>query len=259
MAAVAWIISRDARIVSLASGGRGSVSTFIIDLVLPNGKRVSGEVEAPTQMSLLWLDAFAGVDPNETAPTDDALGELVAALRSGQITARGLWTETGERRDLGADEWPTLVFDSLPRQAHVLLPHRIGTALAKMPEPVEGCVLPQKDLVTRWPVTARLSQSSNASEGVTGTGENQAGYSVAVSLPAAVTEDRSRRPSRGGRPAKWDWAAFDREMLRLANTPDGLPDRPALHCHMLDWCANTWEDSPSENEVRGRIADRYPD
>lgn len=49
--------------------------------------------------------------------------------------------------------------------------------------------------------------------------EPQATSSAEVTVP---------RKNAGGRPPKWDWYAFAREMLRLANTPDGLPDRPAL-------------------------------
>jgi hypothetical protein len=63
----------------------------------------------------------------------------------------------------------------------------------------------------------------------------------------------------GGRPPKWDWPAFDREMVRLANMPDGLPKRPILMRHMLDWSAQEWGDTPSESTMRKHIGERYPE
>jgi hypothetical protein len=65
--------------------------------------------------------------------------------------------------------------------------------------------------------------------------------------------------NRGGRPPSWDWDAFDREMMRLANTPDGLPDRPALQKHMLEWCERTWGKSPADSLFRDHISRKYPD
>lgn len=74
-------------------------------------------------------------------------------------------------------------------------------------------------------------------------------------------DSKARSPAKhpGGRPEKYDWAAFDREVVRLANTPDGLPDRARLQRHMLEWCAAHWPDEPSERAVRDRISGRYPD
>ena len=71
-------------------------------------------------------------------------------------------------------------------------------------------------------------------------------------------EAPDRPKSHGGRPPKWDWDAFNREMMRLANTPDGLPGRPTLMRHMLDWCAKQWADTPTESAVRAHIAKAYP-
>lgn len=72
------------------------------------------------------------------------------------------------------------------------------------------------------------------------------------STKATVTRDV------GGRPPKWDWDAFTREMLHLANTPDGLPERPALTKHMKEWCQAQWGDEPSDGMIRDRIARLYP-
>lgn len=65
--------------------------------------------------------------------------------------------------------------------------------------------------------------------------------------------------NRGGRPPRYDWDAFDREIVRIANTVDGLPVRPALQRQMLAWCHHGWGDNtPAESVVRDRIAKLYP-
>jgi hypothetical protein len=69
----------------------------------------------------------------------------------------------------------------------------------------------------------------------------------------------SKPASTGGRPAKYDWDAFTRELLRLANTPDGLPDRAATTKHMKEWCVREWGDEPSDSAIRDKITRIYPD
>jgi hypothetical protein len=84
---------------------------------------------------------------------------------------------------------------------------------------------------------------------------------VQPSEPEMVSVPAEPGPKHtGGRPQKYDWAAFDREMIRLANTPDGLPDRPALMRHMMDWCSTTWgaDKVPAESVIRDHIAKLYP-
>jgi hypothetical protein len=67
------------------------------------------------------------------------------------------------------------------------------------------------------------------------------------------------QPNLGGRPPKWNWLAFDAEVVRIANTPDGLPERHELNSLMLDWCMTEWKDTPAESAVRDRIAHLYPE
>jgi hypothetical protein len=62
----------------------------------------------------------------------------------------------------------------------------------------------------------------------------------------------------GGRPPKYDRDAFNREVVRLANTPDGLPDRARLMKHMAQWCVDTWGDQPSESLLREWMSKIYP-
>lgn len=83
-------------------------------------------------------------------------------------------------------------------------------------------------------------------------------------LPAAepsagLTSKSARRKNRGGHPGKWDWDAFYREIIRIANIPDGLPERPKLMKHMLDWCVREWGDEPALSGVRERVSKLYPE
>lgn len=79
---------------------------------------------------------------------------------------------------------------------------------------------------------------------------------VAGGMEAATS---SRRSSIGGRPLEFDWMGFARELIRLANTLDGLPDRAATTEHMKKWCAEKWGREPSDSMVRGKIALLHPD
>ncbi len=81
--------------------------------------------------------------------------------------------------------------------------------------------------------------------------------SPANSIASSATVTRGT--SRGGRPVAYDWNAFNREVVRLANTIDGLPPRPELQRHMLEWCERTWGKSPADSTVRERIALIYPE
>ncbi|HUB48341.1 MAG TPA: hypothetical protein VMB73_25475 [Acetobacteraceae bacterium] len=78
---------------------------------------------------------------------------------------------------------------------------------------------------------------------------------VAPSIPQAI-----KPKNRGGRPRTYDWDAFAAEVVRRAQHPDGLPDRPALMRGMLEWCSQQWGDTtPSESMVRDRLSKLYPE
>ncbi len=66
----------------------------------------------------------------------------------------------------------------------------------------------------------------------------------------------ARRPSRnanpGGRPRKYDWDDFAREIVRFANQPDGLQSHAVVKRHMLDWCARHFPEQPDVGTI-----DRY--
>ncbi len=65
-------------------------------------------------------------------------------------------------------------------------------------------------------------------------------------------------PNRGGRPREYDWDRFFLEIIRKANTPDGLPEKQAdLIKEMLTWFRNTFDSEPAESAVKGRISKIY--
>ncbi len=87
--------------------------------------------------------------------------------------------------------------------------------------------------------------------------------SVATQAPQpteAATAAEPQRRNAGGRPRMYDWDAFDREIVRIALTPDGFPEkRPELIRHMTDWCERTWGKTPADSMIRDRIARLSPD
>jgi hypothetical protein len=262
MEAVAWIVARHSLIVGYSSPERNAVRTFVIDHVLPNGKRVSGEVEAPAGMSLLWLDLFAACDTSEALSTDKALTELHAALRLGRVTARAIWVATGDRRDMCADEWHGLVLDTPPRNERGLLPYRInaGTLAKQLDSRWRDVLLPRARLLVIWPEVPAMpptetTLSTTGEPAVVAGGDR---HDNAPNPAASLHGEQCAPKNRGGRPLEWDWDAFNRELLRLANTPDGLPDRAKLQRYMLGWCEQTWGRSPADSTVRDRIARLYP-
>ncbi len=149
-------------------------------------------------MSLLWLDAFAAFDPDATLPTDQALEELHAALRSGRITARAVWVATGDRRDMGADEWHGLVLDTPPRNERVLLPYRTntGTFAKQLESRWRDVLLPCEGLLAIWPkasvVQAETKKANLADKPAT------AAVKVGSSLSAPAFRARLPAPTSNG-------------------------------------------------------------
>jgi hypothetical protein len=76
---------------------------------------------------------------------------------------------------------------------------------------------------------------------------------------AETFESKPDRPaSQLGRPRKWNWDQFDREVTRIANTPDGLPENHAdLVRTMSSWCLDTWGNEPPDSSIRDRISATY--
>ena len=76
--------------------------------------------------------------------------------------------------------------------------------------------------------------------------------------PALLREDSGLDKSKGGRPREYDWDAFTIEIIRIAHTPDGLPEtQTALIKQMLRWCQDKWGKEPAESAVKSRISKIY--
>lgn len=63
--------------------------------------------------------------------------------------------------------------------------------------------------------------------------------------------------SRGGAPAKYDWNAFTRELIRTANL-SGFATRTEMAAHMREWVAENWRAQPDERTLQRKLAERYP-
>jgi hypothetical protein len=75
-------------------------------------------------------------------------------------------------------------------------------------------------------------------------------------MDGSAQPDIQSPKNRGGRPPKFNWFDFDIEIMRLANSPDGLPSLTELRKYMLDWTSK-WSEPPSETSVKDRTAKIY--
>tara|TARA_R110002020_G_scaffold56074_35_gene155387 strand:+ start:4384 stop:5019 length:636 start_codon:yes stop_codon:yes gene_type:complete len=96
----------------------------------------------------------------------------------------------------------------------------------------------------------------------TETGGSQTGplptaSSIDTGLRAAPIPDPIAK-GKGGRPQEYDWDSFTSEIVRRANSPDGLPERQAdLIRDMLQWFRDTFDMEPAESSVKARISKIY--
>lgn len=68
----------------------------------------------------------------------------------------------------------------------------------------------------------------------------------------------SEKVATGGRPQLYDWDLFHAEVVRVANEPDGIPDKQAdLVRHMLSWYSDRGEKEPAESSVKAKISRIY--
>lgn len=81
---------------------------------------------------------------------------------------------------------------------------------------------------------------------------------AAKDLPTDEGDKKTPDKNRGGRPTEWDWDAFICEIIRKANSPDGLPEKQAdLVRDMLEWFMHTYKKEPAESSVKSRISNIY--
>lgn len=100
--------------------------------------------------------------------------------------------------------------------------------------------------------SARFSESDVAA----GWPEREAATSR-TEITSSDSDQRREPRSRGGRPRRYDWDAFYREIIRRANTPDGLPGRAELTTAMKQWCSEQWGAEPADSYLREHIGKIY--
>lgn len=77
-------------------------------------------------------------------------------------------------------------------------------------------------------------------------------------LSAIETTGAAALGRRRGRPREWDWDDIHGEIVRIANTPDGLPEKQAaLQRTIMDYCQLTFGKEPSPSTVSEKIAAVY--
>lgn len=80
------------------------------------------------------------------------------------------------------------------------------------------------------------------------------------SLVAKIVSTPQTEPpvNQGGRPPEYDWDSFMLEIIRRANTPDGLPASQAeLVRNMLEWFTASTGSEPAESSVKLRTSKIY--
>jgi hypothetical protein len=66
----------------------------------------------------------------------------------------------------------------------------------------------------------------------------------------------SQSKNQGGRPRVHDWDQFWIEVVSVANTPDGLPDRDELREHMENFVTG-WDRPPDNSAIRAKLSKLY--
>jgi hypothetical protein len=67
----------------------------------------------------------------------------------------------------------------------------------------------------------------------------------------------SKRKGIGGAKPKTGWRAVYFEIIRMANTPDGLPARPEMLKHLNEWADPYDKDLPGDSQLGEALRDLY--
>jgi hypothetical protein len=94
--------------------------------------------------------------------------------------------------------------------------------------------LAQPELAPTWQVTRIVSWWKGG--GIVELEDGTQLYNTRVMPPGTdvKSEIQATRDTRGAK-RKYDWDAVYRELIRLANTPDGLPERAEVTRHIKAW------------------------
>jgi hypothetical protein len=247
METMAWIVSRDARIVADPSSKRNPRRSLIVDHELPSGKKLSGKVVLPTGMSLMWLDRFAAVEGGDPEPTAQAMEELLTALENGEIIAKALWAVTGESQNIDSSEWRGMELDSPPENHKMLVLYKKRTGdFAETPVTRWHDVLfPRETLMELWLAFDAVSKTS---------APYAAAKTESPSVPQTISDAPSQR-SRGRRP-KYRWTKILTSLGARLHS-DGIPEPgDGGQARYEKWVAEQFppDSCPSESVIRDRVA-----
>ena len=107
---------------------------------------------------------------------------------------------------------------------------------------------------------AAIQEGTFPNLGTLSSSDPQEPHPTTESVPNQETDQSATSGKRRGRPPKYDWQAFMVEVVRTANTPDGLPERQVdLENIMLQWCQDKWGVQPSTSTIREKISPCYLD
>jgi hypothetical protein len=200
------------------------------------------------------------------------LRDLVLALRSGKLKAKGIFSEyrsapkidDSERRvfsendliDIPPDAW---IWDEVRWPPN--LTDGIHPVLKGPPESVHDLAI--ADFFNR-PHTIELELRDNRDSRywwiTVATAELFALFPSDADILArlALPDERDTRArERRGRPALYDLKEFYATVAVMADL-DGLPESQAdLVRHMSSWCLRRWRDSPSETWLKEKLAPIY--
>ena len=226
---LAWIYLGDRRLVRKAADGQNENGSFLQEAVLPDGRRelVAGSANPTNPIHLELTAAYKGGAHYLTL--EDAENEAIAVLQQGRLSTIGLENGQGNPLEVPQIQWAELRFAWGPPRA---VPKDVARAGASHWYSLKFV---RSEVLEIWPDP--------------------------LALPAGAEsfESKPDRPTpRRGRPRTWKWDDFGKEVTRIANTPDGLPENQAdLVRTMSSWCLDTWGAEPADSLIRERISETY--
>ena len=250
---VAWVMTRDAQVVTWASPENPRKSSHQEEHRLPDGS--VRMIEMPTEgINTLWLQLYClskdgALPPCPITDPEVAIAQIVEALRGdlllGRADPRGR-----NRRDMTADDWRERTLGEIDDHGTVLDPVMLfpGGSGPWYDRAWSKLRFPRDVVLKLWPSTKMASATASAR------------LPLAISeSPTSAQTDNEPPPTKsvGGRLPQYDWDAFYREAVRIANL-DGFATRREMAGHLRAWITANWTKQPDERTIQRRLAKLYP-
>ena len=243
--ALRWVAYREYPTTDIFDGAYLGISTGSRDLF--GQKQINLDER-------LYADV-PSISENEKSPVeiaanfDKAREHLFSLLHDDKLKAEGRWSDTYETRGPRHPnlEWPLYSWDiakpnsqEIPADFWILRGIDFEYSSAKSPKgEFQNITVATADLFVAHPEENPEHFPA----------EKRGKYVVSVPGSAAPKFEGM------GRPPKYDWPAFMAQISAIANQPDGLPEKQAdLERMMLDWCSETWGETPANSAVREKVA-----